>query len=201
MWSCCIKAVTPREQSSTSRGLLHNLTISLTSPLQQQLHWSLPPCDSGCPIHLCHVPDQAHTLLIYTQAPLSSDTSGPLHQLPSSLLSSTDNLSWDPTRHEGIDQHTMITVRKGKREKGCEGWKKFHLSPLKTLDKDLMQDQHSHDSSFVPEWMDRHVSIQQRACSSSSSKQPLYWTQVICFLFLVCTYTLQHAHMFGRKYS
>lgn len=117
-------------------------------------------------------------------------------------LSSTDkNLSWDPTCHEGIDQHTMITVRKGKREKGCEAQRRLRLSPLKTLQKDLTQDPPSHNSSFAPERMDRHVSFQQGACSSSSSKQPLYWAQVMCFLFLVCTYTLHHAHMFGRKYS
>lgn len=161
-----------------------------------------------CPhVTLSALPTCATCQLRHTTADLYSSTTQqwPIWMSPptpiQSPLSSTDTLSWDATCHEGIDQHSMITVRKGKREKGCEGWKKFHLSPLKTLEKDLMQDQHSHDSSFVPEWMDRHVSIQQRACSSSSSKQPLYWTQVICFLFLVCTYTLHHAHMFGRKYS
>lgn len=61
--------------------------FSLTPPLQQQLHWSLPPCDSGCPIHPCHVPAQTHTLLIYAQAPLSRNPPGSLHQLPSILLS------------------------------------------------------------------------------------------------------------------
>ena len=88
VWSCCIKAITLWEKSSTSRGLPRNLIVSLTPPLQQQLHWSLPPCVFGCgPIHLCYVPAQTHTLLIYTQAPLSNNPRGFLHQPPSTLLS------------------------------------------------------------------------------------------------------------------
>lgn len=88
LWSCCIKAVTPREQSSPSRGLLHNLTISLTHPLQQQ---SIDLC-----LHVTHALSthamsqlkHTHYLeLIHAQAPLSNNPPRSLHQLPPILLS------------------------------------------------------------------------------------------------------------------